>query len=232
MKHYLFYQDNKSNKFWNIELIGNGYKTTNGRMSTSGRETFKEFPTEEQAKKKIESLVKSKLKKGYTEGEAPKYLSPEWGKLPMNSDCFWRIINLLNWKKTGDDDAVIKSSVNALRQMLVENIFEFQNILSKKLYDLDAKKYAVELGEYKYVDGEYFSADNFLYERCVIVANGKEYYEKVLNNPQTFQKESLEFEVLLSIAREAYELKTGEEWNYYNKEFSYETGSNKKGWNN
>ena len=53
-------------------------------------------------------------------------------------------------------------------------------------------------------DNSYFSVDEFLYSRCVVVANGKDYYYEVLNNPTKMPKD-LEFESLLYIACDAYE---------------------------
>jgi len=231
MKYNLFYQDDKSNKFWTIQLVGKTYKSTNGRVGSSPRETIKEFSTIEEAKKAIEKQVKAKLKKGYQEGEVPKYEKTDWTSITMNEDLFWRIIKLLNWKKTGDDDLVIKPCIDVLKQMPIENSYKFEDILSKLLYQLDTKAHAKEIGEDAYKEGEYFSPDNFLYARCVPIANGEKCYNNVLKNPKEFPKD-LEFEALLSIASEAYEQKTNQEWDYNCDAYSYETYENTKGWLN
>jgi hypothetical protein len=71
-------------------------------------------------------------------------------------------------------------------------------------------------------------ADGFLYARCVVVANGKEFYEAVLKDPSKFPK-NMEFESLLGLASGAYELKTGKEFEY-STGCSYESFSNPAGW--
>ncbi len=229
MKYELFFQDDKSNKFWIIELVGKTYKVSNGRVGANPRTTIKEFANIEEAKNAIEKQVKSKLKKGYKEGKSPAYKNVDWATLPMNNETFWRILNLFNWKKQGDDDAVIKPAVKVLSQLSIEKIYKFEDILSQKLFALDTMAHAKEIGSECYKEGEYFSSDWFLYCRCACITNGEKFYETVLKNPSTFPKD-LEFETLITAAREAFELKTNEEWNYKCEDFSYETYSNTKGW--
>lgn len=87
----------------------------------------------------------------------------------------------------------------------------------------------VYLGEIDPDDGEqYASADDFLYSRCVVVANGKEFYESVVRDPQK-APQGLEFEALLYLARAAYEEKTGEEYDHATP-LSWESFSNTEGW--
>lgn len=66
-KRHFEYKDEKSNKFWEIEVIKNKHEITYGKIGTDGREITKEFDDEETAAKEAEKLVKSKLKKGYVE---------------------------------------------------------------------------------------------------------------------------------------------------------------------
>ena len=109
-------------------------------------------------------------------------------------------------------------------------IYLFQDILSEKLYQLDAKKYALHIGKDSWKKGLYFSVDNFLYARCCVVANGKEAYETVLKNPAEMPKD-ITFEPLLSLASQAYKLKTGKAFDY-SGHFNFETYSNDKAWEN
>ena len=147
----------------------------------------------------------------------------------MKEANFWMIISLFNWEMAGDDEAVVEPAVVALSQMSEQEIIGFSELLAEKLYLLDTKAHASHIGEDAYVnDDEYFSVDWFLYARCVVVANGPELLKKVLNNPGAFP-EDLEFESLLYIASTAYERKTGNELEH-NTQFSYETYSNKGGW--
>ncbi|HVW03000.1 MAG TPA: DUF4240 domain-containing protein [Planctomycetaceae bacterium] len=231
MRREFYYQDNTSNKFWTIERVGTTCITTNGRIGASPRETRNEFPTEEAAEREVQKQIAAKLKKGYIEGALASVPAPpqtDWSELSMSDEVFWRIIGLFNWKKTGDDDAVIKPAVTALAQMSEADIERFEDILAEKLYALDTAAHAREIGEDAYREGKHFSVDWFLYTRCVPVANGRVYYEHVVANPREMPKD-MEFEALLSVGPNAYERKTGRELNHTTP-VSYETYSNTFGW--
>ena len=93
--------------------------------------------------------------------------------------------------------------------------------------DAFAKKYpATKVKEWEKEEDGYFSADYFLYTRCAVVAEGKTYYEKILKMPSKMPND-IDFEHLLSLANEAYKLKTGKEFNY-TPTFNYETHQNQK----
>ena len=83
------------------------------------------------------------------------------------------------------------------------------------------------VGEHAWPDSG-FSADGFLYSRCVVVANGKVVYERILADPSQMPKD-MEFEALLSMAWKAFEKKTGKEYDRLTR-VSFETFSNKVGW--
>src|SRR5205085_11959280 len=102
-----------SNKLWTIEQLDNSYSVTWGKIGTEGRATNKTFSTVDECSKEIERLIKEKLNKGYKE-VADKSNIPNKPFLeykPMNEDVFWEIISSFNWKKTGDDDAVLKPAL-------------------------------------------------------------------------------------------------------------------------
>ena len=229
MKREFFYQDDRSNKFWTIELVGTGYVTTHGRVGSTGRETRKQFDSEDKARRECEKQIAAKLKKGYTEGAPPAYQPPDWTSMSMSEDVFWRIIGLFNWKKLGDDDAVIGPAVRALSQMSEDDIRQFEEILAEKLYALDTLAHASEIGEDSYQPGKYFSVDEFLYTRACVVANGPKFYEQVLANP-TEMPEDAEFEALLSVGRMAWERRTGDDEFDHATDVCYETYSNRAGW--
>ncbi len=67
MKKYLEYKDEKSHKFWEIEVKDNTHTVTYGKVDTNGRSSTKTFDTAEMAQKDAEKLIKAKIKKGYTE---------------------------------------------------------------------------------------------------------------------------------------------------------------------
>lgn len=145
-----------------------------------------------------------------------------------SEDEFWKIIALLDWSKKEDDEAIVQPVVDYLSHFSTKAIFDFQDFLSEKLYQLDGQVYAENMGENAYNSQQYFSADLFLYARCCVVANGREEYEKVLKDPTQMPKD-LFFEPLLYLASEAYQLKTGEELNRL-PAYIYETFFNVKGW--
>jgi uncharacterized protein (TIGR02996 family) len=59
--------DAKSHKFWNIELQGDSFIVTYGRIGTAGQTQTKKFASAAAAQKEHDKLVKEKLAKGYRE---------------------------------------------------------------------------------------------------------------------------------------------------------------------
>ncbi|TWT64792.1 DUF4240 domain-containing protein [Allorhodopirellula solitaria] len=230
MKRQFYFQDDRSNKFWTIELVGNESITTHGRVGATPRQTRKQFATAEDARLGIEKQIAAKVKKGYVQGIAPEYAKPDWTSMAMSDEVFWRIISLFNWKKTGEDDAVIEPAVEALAEMSVDDIKRFEDILTEKLHALDTEAHAREIGEEAYQFDRYFSPDWFLYVRCVVVANGPSLYESVLADPTEMPKD-IEFESLLTVASTAFERKTGQDFDHV-PELSYESFRNQAGWPN
>ena len=232
MKREFFFQDDRSNKFWTIDITDRGIRTTNGRIGAKPRETRKEMPDASAAAREAERLIAAKLRDGYVEGSiagAPAYERPNWAAMAMSEPVFWRIIKLFDWKRLGDDDAVLKPAVAALAQMSIESIQRFEDILAEKLFALDTEAHARNIGEHSYVDdAHYFSVDEFLYSRCVVVVNGQAVYDEVLSNPTAMPKDS-EFESVLYLAGTAYSKKTGSDFDYC-PPTSYETFSNRAGW--
>jgi hypothetical protein len=147
----------------------------------------------------------------------------------LDEQLFWEIIAALDWTQEEDDD-ILNPAIKALAKYPIHYIYLFQDILSEKLYQLDAQKYGLNIEADSWENDKYFSVDNFLYVRCCVVANGKETFETILNNPDEMP-EDLTFEPLLSLAAQAYELKTGKIFNY-SGHFNFETYSNENGWVN
>lgn len=148
----------------------------------------------------------------------------------MNEDIFWEVVSLFDWKKSDDYDTVLKPGLKKLISMKSDDIQQFAEILAEKLYDLDGIEYASNIGEGSYKgDKDFFSVDSFLYARCYVVANGKDYYYSILNDPIKMPKD-MEFEAILYLADEAYNEKTNTEDEILDTKFSYETFSNKEKW--
>jgi uncharacterized protein (TIGR02996 family) len=70
------YSDAKSHKFWNIDLQGNQFTVTFGRVASAGQTQTKEFADAARAQKEHDKLVKEKLAKGYTETTPPAQAQP------------------------------------------------------------------------------------------------------------------------------------------------------------
>lgn len=143
----------------------------------------------------------------------------------LSEEQFWGIIDLLDWNKKNRDE-IVAPAVVALSQMPVSNVYLFKDKLSEKLYHLDTRAHAK--GYMEKQEDDYFSVDDFLYVRCGVVAEGKAYYQSILNNPAEMPGD-IDFEHLLSLADEAYEMKTGKPFDYF-PIFNYETRSNAEGW--
>jgi hypothetical protein len=127
---------------------------------------------------------------------------------------FWTIIASFDWSDPENNAAIIQKAVHILAEKPVRQIYEFQDMLSEKLHALDTRAHATHTGENAWRDEDSdFSADEFLYTRCCVVANGRVFYEKVLQKPELMPKD-LTFEALLTLAHQAYNRKTGKQFRY------------------
>lgn len=147
----------------------------------------------------------------------------------LSENGFWKIIGLLDWEQDKPDE-VIRPAVDYLSQQPVPAIQAFQDWLSEKLYLLDGEKYTVQAVKNAYRGVEHpFSVDEFLYARCYVVAQGKEFFEQVFGNPEAMPQDQ-SFEALLRIAAQAYKKKTGAPF-IYQPVYIIETFANSEGWN-
>jgi predicted DNA-binding WGR domain protein len=71
MKKYLTYKDEKSDKFWSIEVSDNSFTVVYGKTGTTGTSQVKTFKNNEKCLKEANKLIKEKIAKGYTEAEIP-----------------------------------------------------------------------------------------------------------------------------------------------------------------
>lgn len=141
--------------------------------------------------------------------------------LILSDEQFWQIISLLDWSKLDDNDAVVAPLIAHLSSLPVSFIYQFEDKLSEKLYQLDTRSHALKFKKP-------LSVDTFLYARACVVANGEKAFQTVLNNP-TEMPTDVDFETLLYVASDAYLLKTGKQFEYM-PTFSIETYANKQGW--
>lgn len=149
----------------------------------------------------------------------------------MNESEFWRVVSLLDWNKTGDDDAILEPAFVALADKGADEIIQFEEMLAEKLHAIDTRRHckACYAGKLDPDNGDdYISADDFLYQRCVVVANGRDFYNTVLRNPSKFPQ-GLEFESLLTLGPTAFKWSTGNEYDHHTS-VSYESFQNREGW--
>ncbi len=146
----------------------------------------------------------------------------------MTPDRFWQLIESVDTKTLnkgeGFDSDAIQPLIEALKPLSKSELEEFEDFLAKALYALDGKVYARNAG----LSGR--SSDGFLYIRCFVVASGRKYYERVINDPKKMPNSFAQWcEGLLYVAKMAWEATHNSEWVYISK-LSYETGSNKEQW--
>ena len=82
-----------------------------------------------------------------------------------------------------EDEAIVEPLVNHLAHLSIGMIYQFEDKLSEKLYQLDQKIFAEQDNENEYRPDNYFSVDIFLYARACVVANGQVVFQKVLKEP-------------------------------------------------
>jgi Protein of unknown function (DUF4240) len=148
----------------------------------------------------------------------------------MDENHFWMILDLLDWEQSADQ-AILQPAIEALSEYSKAGICIFHDLLNEKLFELDGYRFAVHLGSNHYdpTGKNHFSVDDFLYARCGVVANGKAFFEEVMEHPEQIPKE-FTFEALLSLPEQAWQLKSGEAHLDYFPELWYETFSNAAGW--
>ena len=120
----------------------------------------------------------------------------------MNEKEFWKILDKLDWNNEGDDDLVLKPVIKYLSKLKDEEIFAFHEIMSKLLFNIDGKAWAKDI----YKDFSNYSDDDFLYTRCVAIVNGEKYYNSIKNRKKKLNQD-LEFESILYVPEEAWNLK-------------------------
>jgi uncharacterized protein (TIGR02996 family) len=64
------FREGKSNKFWNIDLQGNAFTVTYGRIGSAGQTQTRSFADAAQAQQEHDKLIREKLGKGYVEMQA------------------------------------------------------------------------------------------------------------------------------------------------------------------
>jgi uncharacterized protein DUF4240 len=147
----------------------------------------------------------------------------------MTEHDFWRYISTIDRGalRVGDEEGAVRPLQTALERLPAKELEDFEDLLTRKLYDLDGEEFAKNAGE----SGR--SDDGFLYARCYVVASGREHYEAVRSDPREMPKSIEQWcEPLLSAHVRAWVESTGRdesEWDHV-PSVSYESCSNKGLW--
>ena len=211
MKRRFVYQDAKSDKFWDIEFEGTTQTVVYGKTGTAGREAVKEFATAEECIKESEKLITQKLKKGYTElaeGEAAPE-KREYSEEEKADYFFWEAIeksykyNKKDWEAY-DLDEHIEKLTTYLSKYSEEKLILFEKTLQQKLISLYTapiaelsiileNEYEKEGDTYNF-DG-YISDDGFIYFRCWLLLKGKEFYDDITKDIESFVSGKYHFDI-------------------------------------
>ena len=211
MKRRFIYQDAKSDKFWDIVFEGTTQTVVYGKTGTAGREAVKEFATAEECTKESEKLIAQKLKKGYTElaeGEAAPE-KREYSEEEKADYFFWEAIeksykyNKKDWEAY-DLDEHIEKLTTYLSKYSEEKLILFEKTLQQKLISLYTapiaelsiileNEYEKEGDTYNF-DG-YISDDGFIYFRCWLLLKGKEFYDDITKDIESFVSGKYHFDI-------------------------------------
>ena len=211
MKRRFVYQDAKSDKFWDIDFEGTTQTVVYGKTGTAGREAVKEFATAEECTKESEKLIAQKLKKGYTElaeGEAAPE-KREYSEEEKADYFFWEAIeksykyNKKDWEAY-DLDEHIEKLTTYLSKYSEEKLILFEKTLQQKLISLYTapiaelsiileNEYEKEGDTYNF-DG-YISDDGFIYFRCWLLLKGKEFYDDITKDIESFVSGKYHFDI-------------------------------------
>ncbi len=107
----------------------------------------------------------------------------------MNEVEFWAIIDLLDWEHTGNDDKVLEPAIKRTRNQVEKGDLLFCRSLCVFALSIDTKAHASNIGDDAYDSTSELCFSRWIfYARCVVLANGKKFYETVLNDPGKCQR--------------------------------------------
>lgn len=129
----------------------------------------------------------------------------------MNDELFWKLIKQSR-RGTEDGEAQAEKLTSLLAKLEPSEIVAFDELLAKRRNEA----YRWDLWAVAYIINGGCSDDGFEYFRCWLIAQGREFFEATLKNPEHAAKrievgDEAECEDLLYVAPKAYEIKTGQE---------------------
>jgi predicted DNA-binding WGR domain protein len=138
MKHYFTYKDDKSDKFWHIEVKGKSFTVMYGKTGTAGTSQTKSFASQEQCKKEAEKLLNEKLKKGYqaVEEEGKQDYREIWKKIAAAKDVKQAFYNHFSvFVETDAEKEILKTLSGVIEGAKIEKdllVFRFKSKYDEK----------------------------------------------------------------------------------------------------
>lgn len=129
----------------------------------------------------------------------------------MNEEEFWKLIQRSK-RGTEDCDDQSEKLTELLTKLDLKEITDFdRNLLKQRI-----KSYRYDIWAVAYIINGGCSDDGFEYFRGWLIAQGKEFFNAVLENPEYTAKkvkdgDGIECEEILYVAYEAYKKRTGDE---------------------
>lgn len=221
MKRYFTYTDEKTDKFWSIDIIGETITIVYGKGHTLGVTHTKKMESLAEAEREVEKMIRDKMRNGYR--ETVERVIEKFGQAD-----FWTLIERAK-ANSEDVESQVELLTEYLSQRSVDDIFEFKRIIDLQF----AKSYLPELWGAAALMNDGCSAEGFEHFRGWLLAKGREVFQSALENPDHLAKYireedynfgEYESEEMLHVAARAFELKTGvaaEEFNDKNPPTPY-----------
>lgn len=151
---------------------------------------------------------------------------------------FWDTMEKVDWSTEGDGDneKILKPVVDYLASLDDDKIFQFEELMTQLLYDLDSRtlfEHYIRI-HYSNTDGPISDAmrTDFLYTRCAALINGEQFYQDMKSGEYYYKNLRYEFEPILYVSQNAWGQKHNEDSADYPNitTISCETGSNHALW--
>ncbi|MGD6818341.1 DUF4240 domain-containing protein [Metabacillus sp. 113a] len=217
METILYFRNDSSNKFWKIKVTGVDYVVTFGKAGTTGTIRSKKFDHAAECLKEAESMIQSKLKKGYKPGHSSMQLIK---KSTITDDSFWSLLEQAK-KKGEEQEEQLEWLVEHLSKKPLQDIIKFDEIFAR--YFVRSCTSSLWAAACIIMGG--CSDDCFDYFRAWLLFQGKGVYETAIHDPESMipilkeleeKGEMPQFEDLTYLGALAFEEKTGrDDTSYY-----------------
>ncbi|ACU61797.1 WGR domain-containing protein [Chitinophaga pinensis] len=142
MKARFIYQDEKSNKFWDIETNGTDLTVQYGKVGTTGQSQTKQFASEEECKKAADKLIAEKTKKGYV-------ALPAAEKLVIPVELYENLLAVADYLEQNYPD--VKPEITPVNE---DNISAMEDCVDFEMPS-DYVEYWLEKGNFSFVKGDF-----------------------------------------------------------------------------